>query len=132
MEILKSYLEEETCNTHNVTVFGYSASALDADAMAAIKSVWGEAHRRNMEQFELIDVRPKDDVVNSGKDFIHTHHFDFCTDFFSSSLATFLRCTDEACWCQYCPTTPDEAFIETNPVPQDFSTFEEMWEWFAL
>lgn len=127
---LKSFLEKDKCNTHNVTIFGYSAPISDAEAMAAMKSAWGDVYSRNMEQFELIDIRPEDEVVNSWKDFIHTHHFDFCTDFFSSSLALYPRRTDEAYWCHYLPLTPEEAFVESNPVPKDFSTFDEMWEWY--
>lgn len=127
---LKSFLNKEKCNTHNVTIFGYSAPVSDAEAMAAMKSAWGDIHSRNMEQFELIDVRPEDEVVNSWKDFIHTHHFDFCTDFFGSSLALYPRRTDEAFWCRYLPTTLEETFVEPNPVPRNFSTFDEMWEWY--
>lgn len=129
-ERLKFYLDKQKCNTHNVTVFGYSAPVSDVEAMAAMKSAWGDIESRNMEQFELIDIRPEEEVIKSWRDFIHTHHFDFCTDFFRSSLAMFPRRTDEAYWCQYCPLTPEEAFVDPNIVPKDFSTFEEMWNWF--
>lgn len=26
--------------------------------------------------------------------------------------------------------TPEESFVESNPVPQDFQTIEEMWDWY--
>jgi hypothetical protein len=28
------------------------------------------------------------------------------------------------------PITPEESFVESNPVPQDFQTIEEMWDWY--
>jgi len=30
---------------------------------------------------------------------------------------------------QFLPGTPDEAFQEANPLPQEFATLEDMWEW---
>jgi len=27
------------------------------------------------------------------------------------------------------PRTPDEAFSENNPIPNNFKTLEELWEW---
>ena len=47
-----------------------------------------------------------------------------------SQRALYPRRTDEAFFCHYLPITPEEAFVESNPVPQDFQTFEEMWDWY--
>ena len=84
----------------------------------------------DMEQFEIIDVRSEDEVTYSWREFIHTHHYDYCRSFFDSSLALYPRRTDEAYFCHYLPLTPEEAFVEENPVPQDFKTLKEMWDWF--
>ena len=117
-------------NTHNVTIFGYSAPVSDVEAMGLMKQAWGSVDDRNLEQFEIIDVRSEEDVTCSWRDFIHTHHYDYCNSFFESSLAQHPRRTDEAFFCHYLPSTQEEAFVESNPVPQDFQTFDEMREWY--
>ena len=129
-DILQERLDKEKCNTHNVTIFGYSAPVSDVEAMGLMKQAWGSVDERNLEQFEIIDVRSEEEVTNSWSDFIHTHHYDYCTSFFDSSLALYPRRTDEAFFCHYLPCTPEESFVKSNPVPQDFQTFEEMWDWF--
>lgn len=129
-EILQECLDKERCNTNNVTVFGYSAPVTDVEAREMMKKAWGNVNNRNMEQFEIIDIRPENEVVNSWKDFVYVDHYDYCRDFFDSSLAQYPRRTDEAYWCHYNFITPEEAFVEANPVPKDFNTLHEMWDWY--
>lgn len=95
-----------------------------------MKKAWGSVNDRNLEQFEIIDVRSEEEVTYSWRDFIHTHHYDYRTSFFESSLAMYPRRTDEAFFCHYLPITPEEAFVDPNPVPQNFQSFEEMWNWY--
>ena len=128
--ILQNRLDKKKCNTHNVTIFGYSAPVTDIEALSMMKKAWGRIEDRNMEQFEIIDVRSEEDVTESWKDFIHTHHYDYRTSFFDSSLALFPRRTDEAYFCHFLPLTPEEAFVEDNRLPSEFKTFEEMWAWY--
>lgn len=128
--ILRERLDKDKCNTHNVTIFGYSAPVSDVEALTMMKSAWGDIDDRNLEQIELIDVRDEKDVRYSWRDFIHTHHYNYCTSFFESSLAYYPRRTDEAFFCHYLPITPEESFVESNKVPDSFQSFEEMWEWF--
>lgn len=129
-QMLQYRLNKEKCNTHNVTVFGYSAPISDVEALDMMKSAWGDLHERNLEQLEFIDIRNEEDVIDSWSDFIHTHHYDYRTSFFESSLAQYPRRTDEAFFCHFFPITPEEAFVEANPVPQDFKTLKEMWDWY--
>lgn len=128
-ESLQTHLDKK-CNTHRVTIFGYSAPVSDVEAPAMMKEAWGDIGSRNLEQFEIIDVRNENEVRDSWKEFIHTYHYDYVTNFFESSLARYPRRTDEAFFRQYLPSTPDEAFVEPNQVPRYFQTFEEMWEWY--
>lgn len=129
-ESLQAYLDKEKCNTHRVTIFGYSAPVSDVEALDMMKEAWGDIGDRDLEQFEIIDIRREEDVRESWSEFIHTHHYDYTTSFFESSLARYPRRTDEAFFCQYLPSTPEEAFVEPNLVPTDFQTFEEMWDWY--
>ena len=96
--IAKSWKELQN-NLHRaymVTIFGYSAPQSDIEAIAMLKSAWGTAEKRNLEEIEIIDIREEDEVVESWKDFIHTHHYSYHTDFFDSTLGKFPRRSCEA------------------------------------
>lgn len=96
--IAKSWKELQN-NLHlayMVTIFGYSAPQSDIEAIAMLKSAWGTAEKRNLEEIEIIDIREEDEVVESWKDFIHTHHYSYHTDFFDSTLGKFPRRSCEA------------------------------------
>lgn len=116
--------------TWRMTIFGYSAPVSDTAAIALMKEAWGTPEQRNVEQFEMIDIRPEEEVRKSWEAFIHTHHYDYCTDYFQSSLARCPRRTNESYFLRCFPMTPEEAFHEDCPIPAGgFSTFEDMWEW---
>ena len=114
-----------------VTIFGYSAPKSDVEAISTMQSAWGSPLKRNMEQFEFIDIRSELDIIDSWSSFIHSHHYDFCTDFFESSLAQYPRRTFEAHMLQTLPITPEEAFVEPLPIPhKEIHSFEKMWAWY--
>lgn len=129
-ELLQQRLNNDEYNTNNVTIFGYSAPKSDKEARNMMKRAWGNVDDRGIEQFEIIDIRKEDDVIDSWKDFIYPGHHDYVQNYFDSSLALYPRRTDEAYWYRYHPITEEEAFVDANPVPQDFKTFEEMWDWY--
>lgn len=117
--------------TWRVTIFGYSAPVSDIAAIKLMNDAWGTPERRNKEQFELIDIRPEEEVRAAWDSFIHTHHYDYCSDFFQSSLARCPRRTNESYFLRCFPCTPEEAFHEECPIPYGgFGTFEEMWSWY--
>ena len=126
-ERFETYLQ----NAKRVTVFGYSAPKSDVEAISAMQKAWGTPQQRNLEQFELIDIREESEVRESWNGFIHTHHYDYCTDFFHSSLALYPRRSFEAYMCQCFPMTPEEGFVEAVPIPEEvIHTFDELWEWY--
>lgn len=112
-----------------VSVFGYSAPVSDVEAIDLLSKAWGSVEDRSMEEFELIDIRPEEDVRNAWKRFIHSHHYHYCTDYFNSSLAFHPRRTVESYHHWATPLSPNEAFQDGNKVPDNFRTLEEMWEW---
>jgi len=122
---LKKWLQK----AKRITIFGYGAPETDVEAVALMSAAWGDPNKRNLEQVEMIDVQSESLLTDRWKRFIHTHHYDYCTDYFQSSLAQFPRRTGESFIHQYLPITPEEAFQEPNPVPQQFETLHEMWEW---
>ncbi len=125
---LKDYLADET--THRVTIFGYSAPISDKAAMVMMRDAWGDINKRNLEQFEIIDIRPENEVVRSWAGFIHTDHYDYCNSFYDSFLVKSPRRTSELFFCKYFPSSEEDSFVITNPKPERFSTFKEMWDWF--
>ncbi|WP_434579644.1 hypothetical protein MLC52_06215 [Sulfurimonas sp. NW15] len=82
-------------NAYLVTIFGYSAPKSDIEAIDMIKDAWGDIEKRNMEDFEFIDIKSEDEIVDTWNKFIHTHHYSLTNNFFNSVLATFPRRTTE-------------------------------------
>jgi len=109
-----------------VTIFGYSAPQSDRGAVELLRRAWGGWEKREFEQFEIIDVRDEVPLVESWKDFIHTHHYEIHTNFFESWIANHPRRTGEAYWNQYMMA----AFIDNNALPRT-KNLEELWTWFA-
>ena len=70
-----------------VTVFGYSAPATDTEAISLLKESWGKIDDRNLEDFEFIDIRSENELVDSWSEFIHSHHYTVVDNFFDSLLA---------------------------------------------
>lgn len=140
----KNYTDDEFINTEwdrvkywlskdrgtvRATIFGYGAPVSDVEAVSLLNGAWGTPDERDMEQFEVIDITPEDILRNRWDSFIHTHHYDITDDYFGSSLANNPRRTSESYFSHYKPMTPSEAFRRNNPVPQDFRTLEELWDW---
>lgn len=110
------------------TVFGYSAPTTDKEAIELLKDGWGDIEDRALEQTEIIN-RPgadKDQLRETWDPFIHTHHYDVLESFQDSFIAKHPRRSIEACWNQYM----EAKFISNNTVPEAFSSFEEMAEWY--
>ena len=68
-----------------VTVFGYSAPKTDSEAIALMKEAWGAVEERTLEDFEFIDIRDEEALIESWQEFVHSHHYQVHHDFFSSS-----------------------------------------------
>ncbi len=124
---VKSWLNQDS--TKMVTIFGYGAPASDVEAVKLLNDAWGTGEERDKEQFEIIDIREESVVRESWKSFIHSHHYDYSTSYFKSSLAYNPRRTSESYFQHMFPLTADEAFSESNPIPPDIHTLEELWAW---
>jgi|SRR5690554_943813 len=124
----KAYVGDS--NTKVFTIFGYGAPVTDVEAIDLLSSSWGSPDSRNMEQVEMINVESEETCTSKWKRFIHTSHYDYFTNYFDSRLAKFPRRTFENYHHQMLPSSPSEAFQKPNPVPTNFRTLEEMWEWY--
>ncbi len=108
-----------------VTIFGYSGPASDVEALKIMKQAWGKANTRELEQIEIIDIKEEDELRLTWSDFIHTHHYQTCTDFYDSWIARHPRRTCEAMWNQ----NMEIEFLDDNKIPVGLSS-EELWNWF--
>ncbi len=111
------------------TIFGYGAPVSDVEAVSLLNDAWGTPEQRAMEQFEVIDITPENILRERWDGFIHTSHYDITNNYFGSSLAFNPRRTSESYFSHYQPLTPNESFRQNNPVPQNFKTLEELWDW---
>lgn len=109
-----------------LTVFGYGAPTSDKGAIEMLKTAWGDINKRSLEEFEIIDIREKDDLRRTWSPFIHSHHFRVESDFYDSWIAKHPRRTYEA----YSNQFLEANFIEDNPLPKD-AGFPELWEWYS-
>ncbi len=119
-KILYDYIE----HAFMITIFGYSAPKSDVRAIDIMKKAWGKLNDRNLEQIELINIVPKDELLKTWKEFIHTHHYEIHNDFFESWIAKHPRRTGEAFYNQYILGN----IIEDNPI-QRKKTLNEIWIW---
>jgi hypothetical protein len=118
-------LEDLLKHTFMVTIFGYGAPISDIRAVELLKKAWGSTDSRNMEEFEIIDVRDENDLTATWSPFIHSHHYRIENNFYNSWIANHPRRTGEAYLNQFLKAM----FIENNPLPKD-ADFKELWEWY--
>jgi hypothetical protein len=110
------------------TAFGYRAPKTDKEAVDLLKEGWGDISDREMEQTEIVN-RPgadRDKLRETWDPFIHTHHYDVLESFYDLFIAKHPRRTLEAYWNQFF----EAKFISDNTVPQQFTNFEDMSEWY--
>lgn len=112
-------------NAFMVTIFGYGAPASDAAAVGLLQGAWGTPNDRSMEQFEIVDTRPRDSLRDSWSGFIHTHHYEVHESIYDSWLFKHPRRSGEAYLNQYLQAM----FVEDNPIPR-IGTFEELYRFF--
>lgn len=70
-EELRWYLK----HAYLVTIFGYSAPVTDAEARTMLLEAWQDNQTRELAEVEIIDVRPRDEIVDNWSPFLVRHHF---------------------------------------------------------
>ena len=84
-----------------VTFFGYGAPETDVEAIELLKNAWGNPEKRVLEEIEIIDTRPEDNLKATWKPFIHfihSHHYGIHESFYDSNIAKHPRRSCEALW----------------------------------
>ena len=118
---LRNYLK----SAYVVTIFGYSAPKSDIEAISLMKDAWGDVNKRELEEIEVIDIKENDELRKTWSEFIHTHHYMTCRNFYDSFIAKHPRRTCEAMWNQLMECK----FISDNNIPKDYN-FKELYNWF--
>ncbi len=97
-----------------VTVFGYSAPKTDFEARRLLSSGWGRPAKRELEEFEFVDIRPGDDLAEEWRDFICETHYRSSRDFYQSTAGEYPRRGCEAVLAQ----VMDLQFPDPCPLPR--------------
>jgi hypothetical protein len=108
-----------------VTVFGYSAPSSDKDALSMMTQAWGKPANRQLELFEIIDIKPRDEVRTIWKEFIFSGHYRVVDRASKSFLTIHPRRSIEAFLNQYIHAH----FLEGNRVIKA-QTLDELHAWF--
>lgn len=117
-------LESYLANAYLITFFGYGAPKSDTEAVGLMKAAWGAVEQRELEQTEIIDIRPEDELSALWSPFIHSHHYEVHNSFYASWLARHPRRTCEAAWQQYM----EVQFLQNHPYPSGGS-LKELHAW---
>jgi len=67
-------------HSYMLTIFGYSAPKSDVDAVNLMKKAWGNIEDRPLEEVSVIDIIDEETMLNTWKDFIHSHHYRYSND----------------------------------------------------
>lgn len=108
-----------------LTVFGYRAPDSDRAAKKLLQTAWGPVSEKNIEQIELIDIAPEDELRENWSQFIHTHHFKVLRNFYDCTIAQFPRRSCEAHWDAHM----EIGYHEKTTFPRG-ADWDELYDWF--
>jgi hypothetical protein len=91
-EELKSYMEY----AYVVTVFGYSAPVADQEAKKLLLDAWQNNSTNELAEIEIIDIRPRDEIVRNWSPFLVRQHYSVFDDVNKSLSFTHVRRSCEA------------------------------------
>ena len=107
-------IEKALKSAYTLTIFGYSAPVTDVEAKRLMMQAWGRSGQRQLEQIEIIDILPEDELRNTWRDFILEHHYEVTNDFFRSRRSRHPRRSCEAIWSQFM----EMKLFEEDPLPR--------------
>jgi hypothetical protein len=93
--------EEALESAYLFTIFGFGAPATDAKAVEVMQAAWHRPGTRELEEIEIIDIRPHEELYRCWEPFIVRTHYRTHDDFFSATITDFPRRSCEAIWNQF-------------------------------
>ena len=120
-KILESYLED----AYFLTIFGYSAPKTDIAAKEIMKKIWLKNQSRELAEIDIIDLKNREELQESWKDFIVRSHYFTVTDFkYSYLLSRYPRRSCEGLFMATMQNMP----WKDNPLP-DSKDLDELKAW---
>lgn len=102
---------------------GCDASGAGENKTQGRREGWGDRHERHLEEIELINIKSDDELYETWKQFIHSHHYRTTNSYYDSIIGRSPRRSCEATWA----TLMDGVFIKENPIPKE-ADWEELYE----
>lgn len=93
-----------------VTVFGYSAPVTDVSARKIMIDTFSSSRFRELSEVEIIDIRDREDIEESWKDFFFSHHYAIFESFEHSQINRHYRRSCDAF---------AMASLQCKPVPEN-------------
>ena len=81
-----------------LTIFGYGAPTLDAEAVGLLKTAWMQLSNRMIEHVEIIDIASTKELHERWEQFAPSHHITCRQKFEESWIAKYPRRSREAVW----------------------------------
>lgn len=103
------------------TIFGYSAPKSDYKAVKLLQENWN-VNKKELEQFEIIDVLSKGELDEKWKDFEFESHYEYHTSFYDTILAKFPRTSVKSLIRQ----NENAEFIDNSPKLRKGLSWEEL------
>jgi len=119
-ESLKWYLKRG----YYLTIYGYSAPKTDIEARKLMLEVWEANSYHELTQVDVIDVKPRKEVIESWEEFFYSQHFSVINDIWDSYLFRHPRRSCDA----FARATLMNDPWEENLLPK-FSYLEELQSW---
>jgi hypothetical protein len=113
-------------DSHYLTIFGYSAPVTDVEARKAMLEDWSGNPALPLNQVEIIDVRPAEDLEATWKDFFVRDHYSFISRLSDSQLNRHPR---RSCDAFAAATLMNRPWFDNN-VPQ-FDKLSDLHTWIA-
>ena len=107
------------------TIFGYSAPQSDVEAIELLKTGWGSAEEKALEQIEIIDIKHEQELAKTWEPFIHSHHYETTQSFYTSWIGRHPRRSCDAIWRQFM----DIEYLSDNPIPMSLQ-FDAQLRWY--
>jgi hypothetical protein len=107
-----------------ITFFGYGAPKTDVEAIQLLKNAWGNPEKRLVEETEIVDVRPENELTATWSPFIHSHHYRVLRSFYESSIAKHPRRSCEAVW----KRVMEARFVDGTDYPKNMN-FDSLYDW---
>jgi len=109
-DVLSQNLE----NGYFLTIFGYSAPKTDIEAIDLMKTAWGNNGAMEFAQIEIIDIKSREEITNSWKEFTVREHYGITNRIENTWLWKFPKETGEALFDATLQNSP----IKENPFPK--------------